>query len=117
MIAKMSEELDSEELELIRRKKMAELQRALIEEQRRIQMEQQLEAQKQAILRKIFTPEARQRLTNIKMVKPEFAEQLELQFIQLAQTGRIKLPITDEQLKEALIRLQSQKREIKIRRV
>ncbi|MEM2896683.1 MAG: DNA-binding protein [Candidatus Bathyarchaeia archaeon] len=113
----MSEELDSEELELIRRKKMAELQRALIEEQRRAQIEQQLEVQKQAILRRILTSEARQRLANIRMVKPEFAEQLELQLIQLAQTGRIKLPITDEQLKETLIRLQSQKRDIKIRRV
>jgi programmed cell death protein 5 len=51
------------------------------------------------------------------MVKPEFAEQLELQLIQLAQQGRISIPVTDEQLKEILVRLQSSRRKIKIRRV
>jgi programmed cell death protein 5 len=55
-------------------------------------------------------------LTNIRMVKPEFAEQIELQLIQLAQTGRIRVPISDEQLKEALAKLQSQRKEIRIRR-
>jgi programmed cell death protein 5 len=50
------------------------------------------------------------------MVKPEFAEQLELQLIQLAQTGRLKTPLTDEQLKEILKRLQVQRKEFKIRR-
>jgi len=72
--------------------------------------------QKQAILKRILTTEARQRLTNIKMVRPDFADQLELQLIQLAQTGKVKLPISDAQLKEALVRLQSQKKEIRIRR-
>jgi programmed cell death protein 5 len=50
------------------------------------------------------------------MIKPEFASQLELQLIQIAQQGRIDLPIDDERLKEILIRLQTDKREIKIRR-
>jgi len=80
-------------------------------------MEQQLELQKQALLRKILTPEARQRLTNLKMVRPEFTEQLELQLIQLAQKGKLPIPLTDEQLKQILIQLQSQKRETKIRRM
>lgn len=79
-------------------------------------MQQQVEVQKQAILRRILSPEARQRLTNLKMVKPDFAEQIELQLIQLAQAGRLKIPVTDEQLKEILARLQSQRRDIKIRR-
>jgi programmed cell death protein 5 len=61
-------------------------------------------------------PEARQRLTNIKMVRPEFAEHLELQLMQLAQSGKVSLPISDQQLKEALARMQSQRREIRIRR-
>jgi programmed cell death protein 5 len=51
------------------------------------------------------------------MVKPEFTQQLELQLIQLAQQGRINIPITDEQLKELLVRLQSGRRDYKIRRV
>jgi programmed cell death protein 5 len=50
------------------------------------------------------------------MVKPEFAERIETQLIQLAQTGKIKVPIGDDQLKDALARLQSQRKEIHIRR-
>jgi programmed cell death protein 5 len=48
------------------------------------------------------------------MVKPEFAEQLELQLIQLAQSGKISIPLTDQQMKEILAKLQSKKRESKI---
>jgi len=111
------DEIGEEELEQLRRRRLAELQRAAAEEDRRAEVQQQVESQKQAILKRILTTEARQRLTNIKMVKPEFADQLELQLIQLAQSGRVKLPISDAQLKEALVRLQSQKKDIKIRRI
>jgi programmed cell death protein 5 len=75
-----------------------------------------VERQKQTIIRQILTPEARQRLANIRMVKPEFADELEMQLIQLAQSGRLQTQITDEQLKKTLVQLQSQKKEIKIRR-
>jgi programmed cell death protein 5 len=114
----LSEEDDysDEELDALRQRRYSDLQRAAIGEQRQTESRRQLEAQKQAALKLILTPEARQRLTNIRMVKPEFAEQIELQLIQLAQAGRIKVPITDDQLKEALARLQSQRKEIRIRR-
>ena len=93
------------------------MQQRMVDEQRQSQAQQQLEGQKQALLRRILTPEARSRLTNLNMVKPEFTQQLEMQLIQLAQQGRINLPITDEQLKELLVKLQSGKRDYKIRRV
>jgi len=112
----LSEAYEDEEIEAIRRRRMAELQRAAVEENRHSQTQQQVERQKQAIIRRILTPEARQRLTNIRMVKPEFAEDLEMQLIQLAQSGRLQGQITDEQLKRTLQQLQSQKKEIKIRR-
>jgi len=102
--------MSEEEIEELRRRRLLELQR-------RLAQEQQIEVQKQAALRRILTPKARQRLTNIKMVKPEFADQLELQLIQLAQQGKVNIPLTDEQLKDILMRLQSSRREIKIRRV
>jgi len=113
----VSDELSNEEIEEIRQRKLIALQRRLAEEQRKAQMEQQLEMQKQAILRTILTPEARQRLTNLKLVKSEFASQLELYLIQLVQQGKLPVPLTDEQLKKILIQLQSQKREIRIRRM
>jgi programmed cell death protein 5 len=109
--------MGEEELEALRKKRMLELQQRIAAEQKQAQAHQQLELQKQALLRRILTPEARSRLTNLKMVKPEFTEQLELQLIQLAQQGRIAIPITDEQLKELLVRLQSGRRDYKIRRV
>ncbi len=93
------------------------MRRRLSQEQERAQREEQIDRQKQAILRRILTAEARRRLTNLKIVKPEFANQLELQLIQIAQQGRIELPISDQQLKEILKRLQSGRRDIKIRRV
>ena len=113
----MSSELGDEELERIRQKKLAELQDSMVDEQKGERGQDRLEAQKQALLRTILTTEARQRLTNIRMVRPEFAEQLELQLIQLAQTGRLKIPLSDDKLKETLRRLQSQKRDITIRRI
>lgn len=109
--------MSEEEIEELRRRRLLELQKRLAQEQQQVQMQQRIEMEKQAILRRILTADARQRLNNLKMVKPEFASQLELQLIQLAQQGRIDPPITDQQLKEILIRLQSGRRDIRIRRV
>jgi programmed cell death protein 5 len=111
------DEISEEELEQLRRRRLAELQRAAADEDRRAEVQQQVETQKQSILKRILTTEARQRLTNIKMVRPDFADQLELQLIQLAQSGKVKVPIADAQLKDALLRLQSQRKDIRIRRM
>ena len=109
--------MSEEELDSLRKRRMLELQQRMVDEQKQAQAQQQLEGQKQALLRRILTPEARRRLTNLNMVKPEFTQQLELQLIQLAQQGRINLPINDEQLKELLVKLQAGKRDYTIRRV
>ena len=109
----MSSEPESAELEEIRRRRLQALQQRMTEEQRK----EQVDAAKRVVLRRILEPEARQRLTNLKMVRPDFAQQLELQLIQLAQTGRVNLPISDEQLKQILYQLQSKKRDSTIRRL
>jgi len=109
--------VSDDELVELRRKKLAALQRQMADEQRQTQTQQQLEAQKEALLRNILSPEARQRLTNLRMVKPEFTEQLELQLIQLAQQGRLQIPLKDEQLRQLLVQLQGRKRETTIRRI
>jgi programmed cell death protein 5 len=108
--------LSDEELDELRRKKLSDLQRQMAEEQRDAQRQRQIEVQKESLLRTILSPEARQRLTNLKMVKPEFTEQLELQLIQLAQQRKIPVPLPDAQLRQILVQLQSRKHEPTIRR-
>jgi programmed cell death protein 5 len=109
--------MSDDELDQIRKRKLSSLQHRVSDEQRQAQAEQQLEAQKQALLAKILTPEARQRLNNLKMVKHEFAEQIEMQLIEMAQSGKLPIPLSDMQLKSILIQLQSRKRETTIRRI
>ncbi len=109
--------MSDEELEGIRRKKLFAMQQKMTDEQKESKAEQQYESQKQALLKQILSPEARQRLANLKMIKQEFTEQLELQLIQLAQSGKLPIPLPDAQLKQILIQLQSRKREPTIRRI
>ena len=66
------------------------------------------------MLRVIFTSEARERLTNIRMVKPDLAESIESQIFELVQSGRLKHQINDDELKQMLGQLQRPKREFKI---
>jgi len=110
-----SEEVYDEELEAIKRRKMAEYQQ-LLEAVRREEERRAYEARKQAILRSILTPEARQRLTNLRLVRPELVEQLEAQLIQLVSMGRVRAPIDDDTLKEILRAVMARsRREIRLR--
>jgi len=102
--------LSDEELEAIRQRKLAALQERALQEQQ----VSEAQTKKEALLRQILTPEARQRLTNVKMVKPQFAEQIEAQLIQLAASGRLKGQVDDDQLKTLLQQIQGRERERKV---
>jgi len=106
-----------DELEQIKQRRMADMRRRMAEEDRAEQVRHDVESQKQNLLRTILSPEARSRLNNLKMVRPDFADQLELQLIQLAQQGKLPVPLPDDQLKEILIELQNKKRDIRITRM
>jgi programmed cell death protein 5 len=74
-------------------------------------------AMRDAILRMALTSDARERLSNVKMVRPDLASSIEDYVIQLASAGRLKHAVDDEQVKQMLVSLQGKKREIKIRRI
>lgn len=103
---------EDEELQELLRKRAAEEQKRLAQQEAQ---RKQIQEQKEAILRSIMTQEARLRLKNIELVKPELAEALKDQLITLARSGRVPTPITDEMLKQILEQVVgSQRRDFKI---
>ena len=78
--------------------------------------EAQATAQKEQILRQLLSPEARLRLNNVKMVKPELANAVENYLINLTAQGQARGQISDEQLKQILASAQQPKRDFKINR-
>ncbi len=78
--------------------------------------EEEYSAQKENILKQILTSDARMRLNNIKMVKPELSGMVEQYLIGMASQGKIRSQLTDDQLKQILLSIQQPKREFKINR-
>ncbi len=106
-----------DELEALRKKRLRELQQQA-EDQEQFQEERtaEYEEQKKNAMRAILTDDARERLGRIRVARPELAENLEQQLIMLAQSGRLKSKINDQQLREILEKLLPKKRDISIRK-
>jgi programmed cell death protein 5 len=107
---------EEDELEAIRRRKLEQLQRQQVEQVVSMERAMAAEAQRQAVLRQILTPEARQRLARITLAYPDLATGVENQLISLAQSGRVRGIIDDAALREILRRLLPERRDIKIER-
>ena len=73
-------------------------------------------AMRQRALMVLLEPPARQRLMNIKMVKPDLAATVENYLISAASSGRLNRSLTDEELKQILLSLQQPKKDFKINR-
>lgn len=72
------------------------------------QLQQQLEEVRKSV-KKILTKEASERLSRVRLVKPELASQVELYLFALLQEGRISKLITEEELKKILQSVSQQK--------
>jgi programmed cell death protein 5 len=105
---------DDEELDAIRQRKLEAMRDQALQERIQEQQIAEREVKKESILRQILTPEARARLTNIRMVRPQFAEQLEMQLIELANAGKLKEQVSDQQLRALLAQIQGRERERKV---
>ena len=77
----------------------------------------QLKAQKEMMLKQVLSGDARLRLNNVRMVKPELADLVENYILNLSVQGKISGQISDEQLKQILSSAQQPKRDFKINRV
>jgi len=106
-----------EELEELKRRKLEELRREA-EEKRRLQEEQaRKEAELMALLRVILEPEALDRITNLRLVRPELAQAAIQTIVTLVQSGRLSPPVDDDTVKSILMELDSRSRreyEIKV---
>ncbi|MEM0129023.1 MAG: DNA-binding protein [Thermoplasmata archaeon] len=113
---------DDPELAEIRRRKLQELQGAqdptaasAYAAAQQAEYERR-ENERQEILRRVLTPEARERLGRIRLAKPEVAGAVEQQIVALAASGRLTRPIDDPTLRALLERLMPERREIRITR-
>ena len=102
------------ELEALRQKRMAQLQMQEQNQKSVSDEKERIEAQKKAILRKVLTVEAKERVGRLKLGYPDMAAAIENQLIMLHQSGKLPGPVDDETLKRLLSQVQPKKREINI---
>jgi programmed cell death protein 5 len=114
---------EDSELAELRRRRLQQLQEMQASESANAQVYAAQEAERarrdqerSEILRRILTPEARERLARIRLAKPDMAAAVEQQLIALAASGRLQRAIDDTTLRALLERIAPEKREIRITR-
>ncbi|MDD5112038.1 MAG: DNA-binding protein [Candidatus Altiarchaeota archaeon] len=109
----------ADELEEIRRRRMQQLMAQQMQGQQQEAMQEQMReaeinSQIKLIIGQILSPEARERLSNIRLARPSQARQIEILLIQLKQAGRLPAQLTDKDFKEILLKITGTRREGKV---
>lgn len=65
-------------------------------------VQRQLDSARKSVVQKYLTPEARQRLANIRAVKPQVADAVETALLEASQSGMLKQQIGELELKQFL---------------
>jgi programmed cell death protein 5 len=114
---------EDSELNELRRRRLQQLQQQQMAEAGNPQAYAAQEAEMQRreqertdALRRILTPEARERLGRIRLAKPDIAASVEQQLLQLAASGRLQRQVDDATLRALLERIMPDRREITITR-
>jgi programmed cell death protein 5 len=79
--------------------------------------EAEASAMRQRALLILLDASARQRLMNVRMVKPELAAAVENYLLNAASSGRLNRALTDEELKKILLSIQQPKKDFRINRL
>lgn len=79
--------------------------------------EAEAEAMRQKVLTVLLDATARLRLANVRMVKPELANAVENYLVNAASSGRLNRALSDDELKQILLSIQSPKKDFKINRI
>ena len=77
----------------------------------------QIKAQKEIMLKQVLSGDARLRLNNVRMVKPDLADLVENYILNLGVQGKVTGQISDDQLKQILASAQQPKHDFKFNRV
>ena len=95
----------SDDLDALRRKRFEELQKQNTPQttdtenlKQQEELKKQQEAQKTSFLRSYIIRQSKTKIDNIRLVKPQLAENIENQLIYLSQSGRVIGRVSEEQL-------------------
>lgn len=105
----------AETLESIREKQVEELKRQYVEQQEAEEAAASAEQQMERVLRQILEPEAKQRLSNLRIGNKELYLAAVQTIILLFKNQQLNAKLSDAELKALLIKL-SEKRNTTIRR-
>lgn len=113
--------MDEDDIEAIREQKRQEIEERMSQDQAssRDAAADDQQKQKQAVLRRILTEDARRRFNTVRMTHPERVEQIESQLLALVQQGRLPddAEIDDEQAQELLRKIsENESQEFNIKR-
>ncbi|MBR9707668.1 MAG: hypothetical protein GOV15_04495 [Candidatus Diapherotrites archaeon] len=107
-----------DELEALRQKRLKEMQAQMGVQQSTLEQEDAQHAQAlqqlESIALSALSTEARSRLNNIKLAEPQKYLQLLQLIVYATKGGQVQGKISDEQLKQLLMKIKESKREIKI---
>ena len=97
---------------MLQQRMQEQMQGAAIQQQ---MQQQQMEQMLKIITTQVLDAKARERLNNLKLVKPELATQLELYLAQLYKAGHLRGKITEQQM-IAMLKKLGEKKDFRIRR-
>mmetsp|Transcript_108265 Transcript_108265/g.132088 ORF Transcript_108265/g.132088 Transcript_108265/m.132088 type:complete len:137 (-) Transcript_108265:23-433(-) len=115
-MSKQSEISQAKQLASMQAQQSQQAQNQVKQMQKKQEEKQMYEEQRRVILKKILSDEARQRLSNIALVKPANAEAIQNQIMQQYSSGQINGKVTEQQVKVLLEQLNknSNKKKTKI---